>query len=289
MRTFLLAIIIFLIGSLYLNHLPLSRLGQLKNLVPNLPQQNLEDFKPDPEIASLADQATMTDKAKLIFYSTHPIIDTDRTTFEIHCQAPVTPNSVELGCYTSDNRIYILNISDPKLKIQMVVTASHEMLHAAYTQLSLTEENKVDQELEAELPKVENQKLAQELKGYRITEPGQRDNELHSIIGTEYPNIGTDLESYYSQYFNNRGIVVADAQAFNNSFTSLESKLNSLQSQIRQMRRQMNLDLRRGDISGYNNLVPQINSLISQYNQTVKLYNNLSRSLIGEESPTTNQ
>lgn len=289
MRSLILAIILFLIGSLYLNHLPLSQLDQLKELVPNLPQQNLADLKPDPEIAKLADQATMTDKGKQIFYSTHPVIDTDRATFETHCQAPVTANTVELGCYTSDNRIYILNISDPKLQSQMVVTASHEMLHAAYEELSFSDKDQIDQELELELPQIEDKKLAQELKGYRTTEPGQKDNELHSILGTEYFNIGSDLESYYKQYFNNRQEVVADAQKFSNAFTSLENQLSSLQSQIRQMRRQMALDLRTGDIGGYNNLVPQINSLISEYNQTVKQYNSLSRSLIGEESPTTNQ
>lgn len=244
---------------------------------------------PSAQVQTLAAQAQMTPKAREIFFAAQPVIDTDRKLFEQHCSAPVTPNSVELGCYTSDNHIYLLKIDNPQLANQMTVTASHEMLHAAYQQLPDSERTTVDQELEAELPQLQNADLRRELQGYRQTEPGQRDNELHSIVGTEYPGLTSQLEQYYSQYFTNRSVVVGYAQQFNQTFTTLENNLSSLEIQIRSDRRQMTRFLRGGDIPSYNQLVPQVNELIQAYNADVNQYNQLSRSLRGAETPTNNE
>ncbi len=255
-----------------------------------LPNNNLaQTFNPPADIAQLVNQATMTDYAKQIFYSAGPVIDTDRKVFEQHCLAPLSSTTVELGCYTSDNRIYLLNISNPQLQKEMVVTAAHEMLHAAYAKLSPADQSTIDSEVEAEFPQVRNKNLALELRQYKITEPGQRNNELHSIIGSEYSPISSSLENYYSKYFTNRSQVVAYANQFKQVFSQLQSTLYALASQLKQLRLEMMADLRRRNIQGYNSLVPQYNALVKQYNDTVAEYNSLSRSLIGEESPAQSQ
>lgn len=241
------------------------------------------------DIAKLAVEATMTDQAKAIFFAAKPEIDTDRDTFEQHCQTMVSANNVELGCYTPDNRIYILNISDPRLREEMVVVAAHEMLHAAYALYSASDRSTLDSQLETQVSQIHNVDLTQELLAYRITEPGQRDNELHSLLGTEFAPLSTELENHYSQYFSNRGAIVKDAQDFNNVFAQLQTTLNSLESQIIQMRNKMRTDRARGSVRAYNALVPAFNNLVKQYNQTVNQYNAISRELIGQENLQTSQ
>ncbi len=241
------------------------------------------------DIALLATEAAMTDKGKAIFFAAKPEIDADRLTFEQHCQTQVSANNVELGCYTPDNHIYILKIGDPRLSEEMVVVAAHEMLHAAYAQLSSSERTALGTSLEAQVTILDNADLSQELRAYRLTEPGQRDNELHSLLGSEFAPLSPDLEKYYSQYFSNRGAVVKDAQDFNNVFSQLRASLSGLKSQIIQMRAKMKSDLGRGSVRAYNILVPQINNLVKQYNQTVGQYNAISRALLGQENSAASQ
>jgi len=246
-------------------------------------------YKPTPEIEQLADAATMTDKARQIFYAAHPEIDLDRAAFEQHCHAPVATTAVELGCYTSQNRIYLLNISEPRLRDEMVVVAAHEMLHAAYAGLSRVEIDALTPQLEAALSNIHSTELTQRLRNYRASEPRQRENELHSIIGTEFSPLDPALAQYYIQYFTRRSAVVADEEQFQQVFSGIQDSLNNLHAQIEKMRRDMDAAQRQKRIPAYNALVPRYNSLIKQYNQTVAQYNALSRSLIGEESPQVAQ
>ncbi|MDR3573597.1 MAG: hypothetical protein P4L50_07040 [Anaerolineaceae bacterium] len=241
------------------------------------------------DIAQLAAQAGMTAKAKAIFFAANPEIDSDRLIFEQHCQTQVSANNIELGCYTSDNHIYLLNIGDPRLSEEMVVVAAHEMLHAAYAQLSSSERDVLDAQLEAQVSRIHSTELTQEIRAYRLTEPGQRDNELHSLLGTEFAPLSPGLEKYYAQYFSNRGAIVKDAQNFKAVFTQLSVSLSSLRSKISQMRNNMRIDLARGRIQSYNSLVPQINSLVQEYNQTANQYNLVGRELLGQESSAASQ
>jgi hypothetical protein len=247
------------------------------------------DFVPNQELQDLATKANMTEKARKIFYQTHPQIDEDRQTFEEHCRRPVTQNTVELGCYTSQNRIYILRINEPSLQSEMVVVAAHEMLHAAYERLSVSERNNVNNLLEDAVSYLSSAQLNQEIVSYRINEPGERDNELHSLVGTEYRGLAIKLEKYYSFYFTNRNTVVTYSENFNKVFSDLSVEIDRLRNEIKEMRAEMNFYLRHREIARYNSLVPVINSLISKYNNLVVRYNELSRSLVSPETTVTNQ
>jgi len=266
---------------------PISTLVQDNSSLPTTPSNQ---YQPSAEILQLVNQAAMTARARNIFYSTQPQIDTDRLTFERHCQTQVMKNTVELGCFTNENRIYLLKLDDPHISEEMVVTASHEMLHAAYSLLSTSDQTRINGLIETAIKGIHDPDLLQRMKAYRVLEPGERDNELHSILGTEYPGLGSDLEQYYSLYFSDgRQAVVTAAQQFNRIFSQQESQLTSLQTQIIQTRRQMQTDLARHKIAAYNQLIPQFNGLVKQYNQAVKGYNGLSRALLGEEIPASNQ
>jgi hypothetical protein len=271
--------------AIYLNKLP--QLQILQDAVNRRFHQI--SYHPPTDIAALAEEAQMSDTAKQIFYQTEPVIDTDRAAFNQHCQAQVNRNTVELGCYTGDNHIYILKIDDPGLQSEMVVVASHEMLHAAYSKLSPFDQSTINEELEAEVIHLHSNTLNQETRTYSLTEPGQRDNELHSLIGTEYSPLDNQLETYYSKYFTNRQTIVADHQKFQAVFDNLQAKLDNLEVKIRADRAVMNNYLRSGNTRSYNAVVPAINSLIDQYNLTADQYNALSRSLAGAEAPTATQ
>ena len=247
------------------------------------------NYKPAPVIVALADAAKLSDKGRQIFYSAQPEVDADRTTFEQHCHAPVTTTAVELGCYTSQNRIYVLSIVDARLSAEMVVVAAHEMLHAAYAGLSSAEVDALTPRLEAALARVHSAELTQRLRDYRVSEPQQRENELHSIIGTEVSPLDMALEQYYDQYFDDRQAVVSAEAQFQQVFSAIQDTMNSLHSQITKMRGEMDVAQKQRRIPAYNAMVPKYNGLIKQYNQTVAQYNELSRSLIGEESPQAAQ
>lgn len=245
--------------------------------------------QPPADVVRLADEAGMTGAARAIFYATQPEIDTDHQVFNQNCQAQATGSTTELGCFTSDGRIFILNISDPRLSSEMVVVAAHEMLHAAYEQLSPSQQTTVSALIEKQAQKIRDVNLTDRLKLYSQTEPGQRDNELHSILGTEYAPLSTGLEQYYSQYFTNRSQVVSDSRNFDAVFNNLQNTLSSLENQIVRLHRQMRLDLARHNLSAYNRLVPQFNAAVDQFNQEVRIYNNLSNELIQEVTPASQQ
>jgi len=245
----------------------------------------------DPEIIRLADAATMTPYARDVFFRSVPQIDSDRGLFEAHCNLPNVPDSsVELACYApSDNRIFILRIDDPQLKPEMVAAAAHEMLHAAYRRMTTQERAEIDKELRSALPSVMNDSLRNQLKEYRISEPGQENNELHSILGTEFRNLTPALETHYAKFFENRGALVAQSDAWEAVFSELKAKIQRTEKQIRDLRAEMAEDRRRNNISAYNSKVPRVNALVKQYNDDVQQYNRLSRSLLGPELPAVAQ
>jgi hypothetical protein len=245
--------------------------------------------QPSADVVQLADDAGMTDAARAIFYAAQPEIDADHQVFNQNCQTLATSRTAELGCFTSAGRIFILKISDPRLSSEMVVVAVHEMLHAAYEQLSPAQQASVNALIEKQVLKIRDAKLAERLMLYSQTEPGQQDNELHSILGSEYAPLSSELEQYYSQYFTNRTQVVSDSRSFDAVFNDLQNTLSSLENQISRLHRQMRLDLARHNLSAYNRLVPQFNAAVDQFNQEVRIYNNLSNELIQEVTPASQQ
>jgi hypothetical protein len=171
----------------------------------------------------------------------------------------------------------------------MNVVAAHEMLHAAYDRLSPWAKKKLNSELEQQVTTLNNASLNKRLQDYASFEPGARDNELHSILGTEYANLSADLEHYYSQYFQNRAQVVADNQEFNQVFSGLEDEISSLESKISSQESIAQARLQNGNVAGYNAMVGPINELINQYNADITRYNELAASLKGQQQGVGNR
>lgn len=209
-------------------------------------------FQPTAEINTLADRSGMNDYGKFLYLASQPTIESTQN-FNKVCDRVENITSI-LGCYSNYN-IYIYNVTDPQLDGIREVTATHETLHAAYLRLSDGEKTKINALLELEYKKLENNKdFSDRMAFYARTEPGQRDNELHSLIGTEVANISPELEAYYGKYFSDRQKVVALNTKYIGVFQKLADQAKELETQI-------------------NSIVVSINSRSSQYNTDVQLLN----------------
>lgn len=253
----------------------------------------LRYYQPTAEIAAIASRTTMTDHARAIFYFADPKLD-NNAEFNQHCQT--NRGDLEIGCY-SKWRIYVLKVANPELAPVIDETAAHEMLHAAYARLGAGERTRINALVEQQATLLNDKPLNDLLKKYEITEPGQRANELHSFLGTQFANLLPELESYYSRYFTNRQAVVAAHNAYESAFSrrkaaldSALAEINSLKSQLNRLNGQMDAHKRSGNIEAYNALVPRQNNLvrtlkqkINDYNQAVEEYNSLSASLDSHE------
>lgn len=209
-------------------------------------------YVPTSELAALVDRTGMNDNGKFLFFASQPKLDATQS-FNTECDRVENVTSI-LGCFI-DYRIYIYDVTDPQLDGIREATAAHEMLHAAYIRMGESEKKKVNALIESEYKNLEiNKSLADLMKFYARTEPGQSDNELHSIIGTEVANISPELESYYKQYFSDRQKIVKLKVKYSSVFEGLESRANELVSQM-------------------NALSQSISDRSSQYNSEVKALN----------------
>lgn len=214
--------------------------------------QNLIDqvvvsqFKPTQAVIQLADDIQFTDKGEFLFLAAQPQLN-DRSSFNKHCEKKAE-QTVVLGCYLGPQHLYIYNVDDPRLSGVRQVTAAHEMLHVAYDRLNYSERKHVDEMIEAALPEVQkaDSDLAERLKIYDRTEPGERNNELHSILATESAVLPANLEDYYKQYFTNRSAITALAAQYDQVFDEVQNQQNQLVTEL-------------------DNLASEINSLSEQY------------------------
>lgn len=246
----------------------------------------------DSTAAIYSNNLNLTEAGNLMLFGTYPEIK-EKSEFNTEC-SPVQ-NVIELGCYkTIINRIYVLNINEPNLEDIEVVTMGHELLHSAYERLSSKEKNEINSLLEKELTLLKNDKeLLNRLKNYENSQPGSKNNELHSIIGTEYKNISSKLEQYYKKYFINRLKIVELNQKNENYLLSKEQDIQeqkqyieNLQSQLDSLEEKMDNLKSSNKISQYNALVPQQNYLVEQirkeieeYNEKVNIYNDIINSI----------
>jgi hypothetical protein len=216
-------------------------------------------YQPPAAISSLVSHAGLSDAGTFALYATQPSIESSQT-FNDKCGRQ-EQNTAILGCY-SNGRIYIFDVTDKRLEGIKEVTASHEMLHAVYQRLSPSEKAAVDKLVEDEYKKLSaDPAFSKRMEFYARTEPGERDNELHSIIGTEVSSISTALEAHYAKYFNNRSVVLELFNNYNGAFTSLDTQAKALQEQLDNLG-----DKIKTDSDKYNIDVKTLNTDIADFN-----------------------
>ena len=214
---------------------------------------------PSDAVIHLATITDMTNEGRRIFYASIPSIN-DAADFNSHC-SEIETTMIILGCY-SGGRIYVFNVRDERIADAKYVASAHEMLHAAYARLSGREREKVNGLLEAAYLKAGASSDFRDIMAeYAKVEPGQRDNELHSVLGTEYAELSPALEDYYSRYFVNRTAIVDMAVRYKEVFKNLESDQVRLKSEMDNLTARIN-----SDSSLYDTLLSHLNTDIDSFN-----------------------
>lgn len=223
-------------------------------------QFTIWQFVPTSDVVALTDRLKLTDEGIFVLYASQPELKSAND-FNISCKNIENTTSI-LGCF-SDNKVYIYNVIDDRLNGVREVTAAHEMLHAVYQRMSDSEKEYLSPLLESEYEKLSNDEAFVELiEFYERTEPGERYNELHSIIGTSVKNISSELEEYYSKYFKDRQAIVDNNEAYNKVFSDLHNRAKSLSDQLSVLNKNIP-----SESNNYNILVKSLNSDIELFNK----------------------
>jgi hypothetical protein len=223
-----------------------------------LDQLSVWQYKPSPVIMSFAARSGMNETGEFYFYASRPLL-ADAQAFNQKCDRQEEKTAI-LGCYDGQY-IYIYNVVSPELDGIREVTAAHEMLHAAYARLAPSRKKEVDTLLEAEYTKLRSdQKFAERMAFYERTEPGERSNELHSVIGTEVADISPELDTYYKAYFSDRERVVTLHGTYASVFASLEKQAGRLVTQLTQLKNKIE-----AESADYNKDISEFNQDVRQF------------------------
>ncbi len=246
----------------------------------------LRNYEPSARVVQLSQATTMNDLGRHLFYVHHPQLD-DKAAFSQHCQG--AEQSIILGCYVTNRKIYIFDVPDERLQGVHEVTAAHEMLHAAYDRLNDDERNKIDASLQQFLNGLSDARIKKTVESYRTKDPGIVPNELHSIIGTEVRQLPPDLEAYYERYFNDRLKIVAFSEQYEQVFTERENKVAAYDSQLGDLKQrietaQSELETLSANINSERDRLDQLlasgrsdayNNAVSGFNQQIRNYNSM--------------
>lgn len=260
----------------------------------------LSKYQPSPLIAQLAKSTRMTEKGQRLFYLTNPQI-APKGSGLLPCKKSSfttkgNDNTNTLGCYIPAKGIFILEVNDSRLQGVMETTAAHEMLHAAYHELSDAEQDVLNIQLLAAFDQSSDPGLKKLVGIYRQRDPEVVSNELHSLLGTKVANLSPELEKHYQKYFTDRSAVVALSKNYEQAFTQFETKAQQLERQLLALQASLKqlesraqghrttldrLDPRQSDaynqqVNTYNQFVREINQQSQAYNQILRSYKSLS-------------
>ena len=258
----------------------------------------LSKYQPPPRVAQLAKSTRMTEKGQRLFYLTNPQIEPKGSGL-VPCKKSSSTdndNTNTLGCYIPAKGIFILEVNDQRLHGVMETTAAHEMLHAAYHELSDSEQDLLNIELLAAFDQSQDPGLKKLVDIYRQRDPKVVSNELHSLLGTKVASLSPALEKHYQKYFIDRSAVVALSKNYEQAFTQFETKAQQLERQLLALKASLErlegqakehratldrIDPSRRDeynqqVNTYNQFVQEINQQSQAYNRILRSYKSLS-------------
>jgi hypothetical protein len=218
-------------------------------------------YEPDAAISGYADRAELTDEGRFLFYASRPQVEPEAAFDEV-CTSGTEGFGI-LGCYLPDDRrIYLYDVTDDRLDGLEEVVASHEMLHAAWDRMSDDEHAALAPLLEAAADRLsDDADFAATMEFYAENEPGQRLNELHSILGTEFADLGPELEAHYAQYLADRAVIVALHDRTNAVFVDQQNRAAALVAQMDALATSID-----GDYATYSAGYAALNDAVADFN-----------------------
>jgi hypothetical protein len=218
-------------------------------------------FHENATIKGYVDRSSMQGEGNFLFMASQPKV-ASAAQFNSLCVNQESGSGI-LGCYLPNSKtITLFDVTDPRLDGIEEVVAAHEMLHAAWDRMGQDEKDALTPQLEAAFETQKgNADLTSRMEYYARNEPGERLNELHSIIGTEVAALSPDLEKYYSQYFSNRQALVALHVKSNAVFVDLEAKSAALVSELNSLKSGIE-----SDYSKYNSGYEKLNHDVDAFN-----------------------
>lgn len=216
-------------------------------------------YTPSAAIESITETIQLTDDATFLFYASQPSLETSDT-FNQHCERQESDSPI-LGCYSA-RTIYLYDITDERLDGIEEVTAAHELLHAVYERLPANKKAALEPLLDEAYEELADDELQRRMEYYDRTQPGERYNELHSIIATEEVAIGDELERHFAQYFKDRQAVVELHAKVDEQFKQLSSEADALAKRINALASSIN-----SDTEQYNAGVAALNTEVATFNQ----------------------
>lgn len=262
----------------------------------------------DPAMIKLAQDAGMNRKGELIFLRTHPQLDSD-SQIETDCGslgASFNDNGEILqGCYITDtNRIYIRQMPSDYANLE-ITTAAYEVLHPIYQSLTESDTSgRLNKAVEAEYAaRSSDYDLTGQVGVFDKTEPGAKDDELFSILGTQYSDLSPTLAAYYTPYFYNLSADVTLNQQELALIPNLQAQLNQLNNKINTDESDANIAYADSvswanvgnayeDTRNYNIYTQDFNTEnqdIAQYNQLVQQFNTLRSEYTGSQPVSQKQ
>lgn len=254
----------------------------------------------NPAMLKLAHESGMTRKGELLFLRTNPQFVSDEQMSQDCPSLAQSTNSTGFilqGCYIpnqstpSTGSIYLRQMPSDLYNLE-VVTAAYEMLHAAY--YNIADSKAVDQNIESNYLGLDDPTASNLVDEFAKTEPGARDLELFSILGTQdYDSLDTTLQGYYKLYLSNPDTVVSDNTQVANMFQNDKNQLQQLQNTINtdtdnaniayqdsvswanvgnQYEDDYNYNIYSQDIDNANAAVDQYNTVLQAYNTLVAEY-----------------
>lgn len=227
---------------------------------------------PEP-VKTLERQSHFSREGQRYYYATAPKL-VDKAAVQKAC-ASVASEGL-LGCYDG-RRIYLLDITDPQFGDEEPVTAAHEMLHAAYDDLSPKERERVEGLLSAEIDQRRDADLNERIGKYQ--DRASQLDEAFAILGSEVADqsMSEALAREYRKYFTDRGAVIALHQKFEGQFDQFEARITNLKAELESKKRQLDRDLANGNVERYNGQVESYNELVGEHNQLIQQYNDLGQ------------
>ncbi|MFO0971566.1 MAG: hypothetical protein U0520_04460 [Candidatus Saccharimonadales bacterium] len=234
------------------------------------------------QTAALLPKLDLTSGGAFLYKASQPEV-LDAANFNQACGGVHREHSIVLGCYTKQ-RFYVYNVTDARLQGVQEVTAAHELLHAVYERLSPDEKETLNQQLRTAAAAIQDERFVATLEQYKKTEPGQVDNELHSILGTEIAILPESLEAHYRHYFKDRSKIVTYAEHYADTFSEIDTKIKAYDDKLTQLKEQKesmeaSLAAQQRSIESQRTRMDQLQSAdnIEQYNQLVPGFNGLVR------------